>query len=384
MDVLILADDRTGAFETAGACAERSGSDVLVRVAGRSAIATGGDGHAVSVCDIGTRHLDAAAARVEVRRALEETPSSVRQAHKIDSTLRGNWAHELAERVASGQRILLVPALPSLGRVCVDGTVLVDGVPVAEHMAADARAPVRSSRPTDHLIAAGVTSGAVRSLRVDDVAPWLRATDTMVSVVDASTGDDLACIAAQWALGSGDVVLAGTSEALAAGVAAAHGGVTAARTSARLAVPLLRPLVVVCGSLHAGARRQLDALAQHGVTIATTDADDAMARLPAALAEHGVAAIASPIPRRTPVSDRDAENAATSLAATVSWLVSTSRLATVVIVGGDTAAAVLGSDDVLVGGLVAPGTPWLRGPDGTTFVTRAGGFGGDDALLRLL
>ena len=55
-------------------------------------------------------------------------------------------------------------------------------------------------------------------------------------------------------------------------------------------------------------------------------------------------------------------------------------------IGGDTADAVLGPERLDVGGLVVDGTPWsLRpGRDRPLIVTRAGGFGGPDALVELV
>ena len=48
--------------------------------------------------------------------------------------------------------MLLVPALPRLGRVCRGGVVYVDGVPVGDH---DARRATSSPRPAEHLVDAG-------------------------------------------------------------------------------------------------------------------------------------------------------------------------------------------------------------------------------------
>jgi len=58
---------------------------------------------------------------------------------------------------------------------------------------------------------------------------------------------------------------------------------------------------------------------------------------------------------------------------------------TVVLIGGDTAAAVLGADPRRVGGTVAPGMPWSRDRrgGGPLVVTKAGGFGGQNALVEL-
>jgi uncharacterized protein YgbK (DUF1537 family) len=59
-------------------------------------------------------------------------------------------------------------------------------------------------------------------------------------------------------------------------------------------------------------------------------------------------------------------------------------VATLVVLGGDTAAAVLGPAPLAVGGTVAPGAPWARRRDGLLVVTRAGGFGAANAVVDLL
>ena len=62
-----------------------------------------------------------------------------------------------------------------------------------------------------------------------------------------------------------------------------------------------------------------------------------------------------------------------------------------VLSGGDTARLLCGAlaaDAIHLGGEVLPGIPWGRlegGPaDGTTVVTKSGGFGGPDVLLRVV
>jgi uncharacterized protein YgbK (DUF1537 family) len=60
-------------------------------------------------------------------------------------------------------------------------------------------------------------------------------------------------------------------------------------------------------------------------------------------------------------------------------------VATLVVIGGDTAAAVLGDAPRLVFGTVAPGMPWSRDEHGggLLVITKAGAFGGDDVLVDL-
>ncbi|HEU4841820.1 MAG TPA: nucleotide-binding domain containing protein, partial [Ilumatobacteraceae bacterium] len=57
-----------------------------------------------------------------------------------------------------------------------------------------------------------------------------------------------------------------------------------------------------------------------------------------------------------------------------------------VIIGGDTAAAVLGDEPLAAGGTLAPGVPWSRrvDGDGPLVVTKAGGFGHAATLVELL
>ena len=153
---VVAADDRTGALETAGACADL-GCDSVVAPHGIDIARERG----CVVVDLASRHLSPleAGARAAV--------ISAGAAHKIDSTLRGNWAHELVARQRASRRaVLVVPAFPAAGRTCVDGVVLVGGVPVAEGQAAsDVRGPVRSSRPVDHLRDAGGVRGRLGATR---------------------------------------------------------------------------------------------------------------------------------------------------------------------------------------------------------------------------
>jgi uncharacterized protein YgbK (DUF1537 family) len=64
------------------------------------------------------------------------------------------------------------------------------------------------------------------------------------------------------------------------------------------------------------------------------------------------------------------------------WLASAG---TVVVIGGDTAAAVLGDAPRLVGGTVQPGMPWSLDAEGAgpVVITKAGAFGDLESLVRL-
>ena len=142
-----------------------------------------------TVVDLASRHLPPSEARA---RAVSAPAHAL---HKIDSTLRGSWAHEIVGRQqAHAVRVVVAPAFPAAGRVCVDGVVYVDGVPVAEGAAAtDARGPVRSSRPADYLCDAGAS--AVDAVTPSALAEWLETRGVRFAVCDAATDADLDVIA---------------------------------------------------------------------------------------------------------------------------------------------------------------------------------------------
>jgi uncharacterized protein YgbK (DUF1537 family) len=259
----VVADDRTGAMEVAGAAAD----------AGlRALVATSPIDAECVVIDIRTRHVaeGVAAARTRAAHAVAE-----RHAHKIDSLLRGNWRAELAARNAP---VLMVPANPLVGRRC-EGGVVFDG-----------------------------------ERAIGRVKPFDR-----VEVCDATTMGDVAVVVDRW-LDDPGAVLAGTGAVLA---------VAAQRLAGERPAPdrpkLVPPLAVVCGSVHAVALAQIDRFRSLGV----------------------------PVGDGAPTPD----------------------VGTVFVIGGETAAHVLGPAPVVAGGTLAPGIAWGRpGGGGPLIVTKPGSF----------
>ena len=146
-EVVILADDLTGACDTAQPFAAVAPTGVLVR--DLKGLEHAGGWRVLSI-NGRTRSLDPQAARVATREALR------RLAHleasvlykKIDSTLRGNVAAELQglAEVFPDRAVLVAPAFPAMGRTTVQGQVLVRGVPADRtEYAADPRHPVRDA-----------------------------------------------------------------------------------------------------------------------------------------------------------------------------------------------------------------------------------------------
>lgn len=313
----VAADDRTGAFESAAELA-RSGAPVTVTV--------GVADHEPGVVDLGTRActVDEAIARVAA------VASAEWMAHKIDSTLRGHWAHELrARHAATGRRVLVVPAWPAMGRTCIGGVVHVQG---------DAFASVQAALPEADLLP-GVAA-------LDD---WLTG-EGLFGTVDVADDHDLAAVAAE--LARHDVLIAGPAGAIGVVFAARFGDAERA-SPPRLALPAL----VVCGSATAVSRAQVARLQQ-----VRPDVDVLVA----------------------PVADGELR-ADVSLALADTARERLDGVATLVVIGGDTAAALLGDEPRRVHGTVLPGLPWSldEHDGGPVVVTKAGGFGAPDTLVRL-
>lgn len=153
-DVLVVADDLTGANAT-GAAFARAGLRAVTAGAGCRADGVAGFSARfdVVVVSTGTRHLDPTAAAVRVTEAVTAGWPVRLVCKRVDTTLRGNLGAEaVAARDAvvalSGRRVALIcaPAHPSAGRLTVEGHQLLHGRRLEEtELARDARSPVRTS-----------------------------------------------------------------------------------------------------------------------------------------------------------------------------------------------------------------------------------------------
>jgi uncharacterized protein YgbK (DUF1537 family) len=184
---------------------------------------------------------------------------------------------------------------------------------------------------------------------LDSLGRWLRGGDG-IGVVDVTDTSGMHAVAA--AIATADLLVAGPAGPIGAAFAARFG------QAAAVPAPALRgPMVVVCGSATAVSRAQVLRLEAAHPEIRVFMAPEASGELEVVVAREL------------------AERAATCV----------SIAGTVVIVGGDTAAAVLGDGPRLVGGTVLPGMPWSHDAKGggPLVVTKAGAFGDVDTLVRL-
>ena len=348
-ELLITADDRTGALESGGACADL-GFDVRLA---KAPVA----GDECLVVDIASRHVSA---ELAAQRILSGHAASARhRCHKMDSGLRGNWHFEVAALVEAGWRVGVLASYPAAGRRCRQGTVFIHDVPVADSpFGRDPRSPLVSSRPADYLRLAGceqsLARGDVVVLDADD---------------DAELADAAALCKAERRL------LVGATGAIAAYAALLR---DANSEEARPAPVLPRPALIVCGSLHPLSREQI----ARAPCLQTILPGDERAALQALGAGHDVV-LASPT-QNNPIDDASAERIAAQLAETAWDWQRRADTAALVVFGGDTALAILGNRALRLEGSVDTGIPLCRTDDGLRVVTKGGGIGDEDALKRLL
>ncbi|MCY3819688.1 MAG: hypothetical protein OXH52_10070 [Gammaproteobacteria bacterium] len=339
--LFITSDDRTGALEIAGTVANTR----FWVPCGTSA-----DSNACCVVDIGSRHLDPEAAQ---RQAATAHARNARfRCHKIDSGLRGNWPFEVRGLLQLGHRVAVVPSFPDAGRRCVGGVVYVDDVPVLESpFGKDPLTAPRSSRPTEILESTGCAEG--------DVVVW-----------DANDNAELEA-AAQRCREEGRAIV-GPSGAVAAYAATVFPDLVPRE------VPIEPPVLVLCGSLNAMSREQI---ARLGVPVATLSDDTQLPR--AGTAPGAITVVATPVPSGG-ISNREAERMAMAMAGCAHRaLESGYGRGTLFVLGGDTAAAIIGDETLNVLGTVDTAVPISRFRDGY-LVTKGGGIGRPDTLAKLL
>ena len=341
--LMVTADDSTGATEAAAACAD---AGLTVHVVPFGVVA---DAHLSAdgcvVVDLRSRHTSAA----EARRRITETTTSAHRVHKIDSTLRGNWAVELAALIDLGRRVVLIPSHPLAGRICARGVVYVHGVPVADSdLGNDPRLPVLSSRPSESLPGKELAEP-------DALEAWLSQSGPGAAIVDATTLADIDRLVAT-ALVAPDVVVSGPASV----VGAVAGICSPADAAPNLPEPLLpKPVVVVCASLHPVSRAQIAAVAAAGIEVVTS----------------------------SQVRDVDPEAIAGEVAERAHQLVATQHARSVILVGGDTAEAFIGDSVVRVFGSidvgVSLGDAQVRGMR-LRVASKPGGFGTPNTLVDLV
>ena len=336
--LFITSDDRTGALEIAGTVANEHFSVPSGPLA---------DDDRCCVVDIKSRHLEPQAAQRQA--AVAHARNARYRCHKIDSGLRGNWPFEVKGLLQLGHPVAVVPSFPDAGRRCLDGVVYVDDVPVLESpFGKDPLTAPLSNRPMEVLESTGCAD--------DDVVVW-----------DANDNAELAA-AAQRCHDEGRAMV-GPSGAVAAYAATVFPGHKPRRIS------VVPPVLILCGSLNAMSREQI---ARLGVPFLSLSAD---LRLPRPATT--ITVVATPQPPGD-ISPKQAERVASAMAECAHGALKTGYgNGTLFVLGGDTAAAIVGDETLDVLGTVDTAVPIARFRGGY-LVTKGGGIGRPETLATLL
>ncbi|MCO1370414.1 four-carbon acid sugar kinase family protein [Burkholderia multivorans] len=265
MSMLIIADDLSGAADCAIGFANAGYRTVVtLDVPAQGLDATAAD---VIAADTDTRRLTPAEAAQRTSAAWQALREPGRRLYKkIDSTLRGNWAAEVAALQPLAGLAIVAPAFPATGRTVLGGRVFVRGEPLETTDTWQLENAGRTADLHAMLAQAGVSTAQldVDALRESSQTLIARiaavaASGTEALVVDAETKDDLIALARTTAqmddalfwVGSGGLAREIASvESLFAPRAARTDAVASQRQ------PRHAPVLVLVGSLSAVSERQ--------------------------------------------------------------------------------------------------------------------------------
>jgi D-threonate/D-erythronate kinase len=368
----MIADDLTGACDAGVQFAQR-GFSTLVQIAPGAAERLPSD---LLVLTTNSRDDAPTVAAAKVRNACRALHNEGREVifKKIDSTLRGNLGAELqAALIACECSLALVaPAFPALGRTLEDGVLHVAGSESREAIALPALLAQQGLPCVAHFARPASAGGCGAPIKQMRLLP----AGTAV-VFDATCDEDLQAVARAGMHIETKILLAGS-----AGLAAATAKVIEAsspgdsRNGAPGASGALGSVLLAIGSTHPLTQAQVNYLLKNRIAACLEPAPD-FAHQASRFIKEGKPLLV--------VLQPEAGNQnqfAPLLAALKDHGVRGLALS-----GGDTAFAILsaaGATGIKLVSEVVPGIPFGRlwgGPaDGLPVVTKAGGFGAENAL----
>src|SRR5919107_2607196 len=381
--IAIVADDLTGAADT-GVQFVHAGYRTAVFFRATEVLTDDLD---AVVFDTDSRAMPAGFAARRVVDATHAARGARIVYKKLDSTLRGNIAAELAAALdgARRDRAIVAPAFPAAGRTTVGGIQRVHGVPVDEtEMANDPQTPVGEAHVPSLLADA---FSPVGKLGVEDLADHERVRRTLDDyeciVADVERDADLEALVRAVPDPAG--VLWAGSAGLALALGSVYPGPRAREAGAQR--DRVRPLLVVVGSLSGVAREQVRKLVgEYGeMAVPVGGETGAVQKAVGAATEAldgGVCAVVHSPEERS----GSGESVLGSLAEVVARLSEGGLFEGLILTGGATAVRVarrLGASGIRLEGEVDAGVPMgsLIGPRPYPVVTKAGGFGGPGTLV---
>jgi uncharacterized protein YgbK (DUF1537 family) len=379
--VLIVADDLTGAMDSAGPFAGIGVETWVVAAPMQCDPATIARARVVSV-NTDSRHLPAVQAATRVREIVRRLGPGAFDVvvKKIDSTLRGNVVAEiLALLETSGRRAAVVAAaFPAQGRTVKGGVVHVNGVPLAETaFARDALSPPPLAPLQQVFAEARPGLGVAIAGATDDFSSQ---SNIRIWIADGATDADLAATVSAVQGRVGELLLAG-SAGITKQLARSCFGAGVSQS-----VPeITGTIVFAVGSRAVQSAEQVESLMQEPGTriLRAPNGRLSQKEFPAArnLVLMATADDAG--------GEGDAQQVAADMARNAIDVARRTQAQALVATGGDTAIAILtvtGNPALQVLGDLMPGIPYARiRVDGAPLwlVTKAGGFGGRDTFRRI-
>ena len=394
----IVADDLTGAMDSSGYFARLGLGTVVILDPDFPSAAD------VVVVNTNSRAEDPGVARGRVKKAVRSLAGRVVY-KKIDSTLRGNIGVELEAAMVEtdSEKVIVAPAFPAVGRTTVAGVLLVDGMAVAEtQFADDPISPVRESHiPT---LLEEITGDWVGSIGVADIMAGpeslyrrINRMSSGIIVCDVTRQSHLTGIVQAAALAKGHWLLCG-SGGLARELHLLIGELEVGKV--KPSKQPAGPVLVAVGSRNQVAANQLrkaekefglpvlnlEVEYQSQEDIVTGRIDGILAEASRLLEKGKGLAVSSTFSRYTPALK---QSIPILMGEVVTGLLVTRKFAGLFLSGGDIAVEVcrrLSVVAISVLGEVEPGVPageMMGGPSaGMRVVTKAGGFGTEEALVK--
>lgn len=394
----IVADDLTGSMDSSGYFATRGWSTVVILDPGFPSDAD------VVVISTNSRAEEPGVARERVREAVRGLAGRAVY-KKIDSTLRGNIGVELEAAMAemAADKAIVAPAFPAVGRTTLGGRLLVNGVAVAEtQFARDPISPVKESHiPTLLEKSTGRRVGCISVADIDSGPEYLRRQISQmpedIVVCDVTEQSHLTGIAQAAVLARGRWLLCG-SGGLARELYLFLNRAPEVRRKARARLSSGLALVVVGTRNQVAASQLIKARDALGLPVLDLEVeglsqDDISRRAGNMLAEADRLLAQGKGLALSPIFSRYAPDIGHLLPAfiaeVVAGLLASHGFAGLFLSGGDIALEVcrrLLVSAIRVYGEVEPGVPageLLGGQGGgIRVVTKAGGFGTEEALVK--
>jgi len=430
MELLVLSDDFTGALDTGVQFAKQA---VRTEVTSKLDLTKNDldfERTTVLVINTESRHLKPREAHDKVKKVTrdfvslikkhwgEKALNTIKYYKKTDSLLRGNVGAELNAlcQAVDSDHLMFVPAFPQTGRTTVHGVQLVGGTPIHESsFAKDRLNPIPESSVAEivkrnnsevEAVAIGLAAIRTNSFSITE-ADGSKNRDVGVYIFDAVTDNDLNQIGKH------------LREHQLMGVTAGCAGFAGVLPEV-LELPRHRiesaacgvPLLVLCGSLTHLSQRQVEFAVRHGFLKTSLGMEEKLhpdlprsekgSRIVEEISErlqrnkHCIIATGGSTPQEEEAYAKsqkiDIESIpsliADNLAGLVQGILHRFSLSTLVIFGGDTTMAlmkVLGIEFLTPLEEIISGVPVSVCNEGNLcLITKSGGFGDEDVLVRIL